>query len=119
MFGTENLTDNVIPTIQIYDTDGITPLVSNETAVSEKVLWQPIIEGTYFIRLSTGANSSYGCSPVFDLLYSEATARGIQLAPRQAAKDFVDGALVFWNGEALVTTFISDQKLMLWFLLIN
>jgi murein DD-endopeptidase MepM/ murein hydrolase activator NlpD len=67
---TANLSADVDTIIEIYDTDGITLLASDDNSGggnSSLLNWQALSDGVHFIRVRRGAGSMYGCEATYNL----------------------------------------------------
>jgi len=66
---TSNLATGVDTALELYDTDGVTLLVSNDNggAGSASYLnWQAPQDGLYFARVTQASGSSFGCSSTYN-----------------------------------------------------
>lgn len=67
---TTNLEASVDTVLEIYDSDGVTLLASDDNGGGGKVsrlVWQAPQSGTYFLRVSQAAGSAYGCSATYQI----------------------------------------------------
>lgn len=65
---TTNLAAGVDTALEIYDTDGVTPLASDDNGGGASELeWQTPQNGAYYIRVSHVPGSAYGCSAIYQL----------------------------------------------------
>ena len=67
---TGNLASGVDTVIDLYDIDGVTLLVSDDNSgegLASNLDWQAPESGTYYIRVSQGADSVYGCSASYTI----------------------------------------------------
>lgn len=65
-----NLSTGVDTVLEIYDTDGVTLLASDDNSAGGKassLVWRPKINGTYFIRVKQAPGSSYGCNASYSI----------------------------------------------------
>ncbi|MFN2203884.1 MAG: peptidoglycan DD-metalloendopeptidase family protein [Caldilineaceae bacterium] len=63
----EEITDGSTLVAEIHDLDGLTVLASAEGTAAEpiRLVWSPPDDGTYFVRVSLAAGSSYGCDATY------------------------------------------------------
>ncbi|MFH1632506.1 MAG: peptidoglycan DD-metalloendopeptidase family protein [Chloroflexota bacterium] len=67
---TTNLTAGVDTALEIYDTNGVTLLASDNNGgggKASRLVWQAPQSGTYFLRVSQAAGSAYGCSATYQI----------------------------------------------------
>jgi murein DD-endopeptidase MepM/ murein hydrolase activator NlpD len=67
---TDNLAVGVDTILELYDTDGVTLLTSDDNSgggVASKLEWQAPQNGTYFFRVIPASGSAYGCSAGYEL----------------------------------------------------
>ena len=68
---TTNLAAGVDTVLEIYDTDGVTMLATDNNSGGGKaslLLWQAPADGTYYVRVRQAAGSAYGCSASYDIV---------------------------------------------------
>jgi len=67
---TTNLAAGVDTALEIYDTDGVTLLTSDDNGgggQASSLAWQAPRDGLYFLRVSRAADSEYGCAASYRL----------------------------------------------------
>lgn len=67
---TKNLAAGVDTVLEIYDTDGVTVLASDDNSGGENassLTWQAPQNGLYFLRVSRATGSNYGCNAIYQL----------------------------------------------------
>jgi len=76
---TTNLTAGVDTILEIYNTDGITLMTTDDNSgggLASRLLWQAPAGGTYFVRVKQGAGSIYGCDAAYNLSVISPTISG-------------------------------------------
>ncbi len=71
---TANLNSNADTLIEIYDTDGITILASDDNSggsFSSQIQWEAPINGVYYVRVIPTSTSHIGCDTSYDLGITE------------------------------------------------
>ena len=56
--------------LELYDTDGVTRLASDDNGgggKASRIAWQSSHDGTYFVRVSMASGSAFGCSATYGL----------------------------------------------------
>jgi murein DD-endopeptidase MepM/ murein hydrolase activator NlpD len=67
---TTNLAAGVDTALEIYDTDGVTLLATDDNSGGGKaslLTWQAPADGTYYVRVKQAAGSTYGCESGYNL----------------------------------------------------
>jgi hypothetical protein len=67
---TTNLATGVDTVLEIYDTNGVTMLATNDNSGggnASLLTWQAPADGTYFVRVRQAAGSAYGCDASYDV----------------------------------------------------
>ena len=67
---TSALAANVDTILELYDTDGVTRLASDDNGgggKASRIDWQSSHDGTYFVRVSMASGSVFGCSATYGL----------------------------------------------------
>jgi len=67
---TSALGANVDTILELYDTDGVTRLASDDNSgggKASRIEWQAPHDGTYFVRVSPAGGSASGCSATYEL----------------------------------------------------
>ncbi len=83
---TPNLAAGVNPIVEVYTVEGVTLLNSNNDSGSgrtSKLEWQAPQDGPYFIRLSRGSGSAYGCNATYQISVTEFHQLYLPLAVRK------------------------------------
>lgn len=71
---TDNLANGVDTIIELYETDGISVLATNDNfgaSLASDLTWITPTTGTYFIRVSKGFISNYGCDASYEIGIAE------------------------------------------------
>ena len=67
---TSALGANVDTILEVYDTDGVTRLASDDNGgggKASRIEWRSSHDGTYFVRVSMASGSTFGCSATYGL----------------------------------------------------
>jgi murein DD-endopeptidase MepM/ murein hydrolase activator NlpD len=67
---TKYLAAGVDTVLEIYDTDGVTSLATDDNSgggYASSLTWQAPADGTYFVRVAQAGGSAYGCEASYDL----------------------------------------------------
>jgi hypothetical protein len=73
---TANLSEGVDTVVGLYDADGVALLVSNDDGgdgKASRVQWVSPRSGTYFVRVTQGTESAFGCDAAYELTVRQDT----------------------------------------------
>jgi len=102
---TTNLAAGADTALEIYDTDGLTLLASNDNGGggnASSLTWQAPQDGVYFARIVQASGSSFGCSSTYDFSVLDITPPGNVQA---SDGTYTDKVLVSWNASSGATSY--------------